>query len=143
QKAIAPANEILDELRKNIRGKRFKSIQVQLDHLNTLIQKQGGLGTLYLKQNGKDHWLTYRNRSIRVNPASPPGKFLLMLVRKKFLNKGNIAEKLLNRPYDARRDDKLIYSYVILARHRLKTLGLPPAAIARRKAGYRLLPRVE
>jgi hypothetical protein len=143
QQAIQPANEILDELRHNIHGKRFKSIQVQLDHLNTLIQKHGGLGTLYLKQSGKDHWLTYRNRSIRVNGASPPGRFLLMLVKRKFLNKGNIAEKLLGRPYDAQRDDKLIYSYVILARHRLKTLGLPPAAIARRKAGYRLLPRVE
>ena len=70
-------------------------------------------------------------------------KLLLLLLKKKFVNKENIVKRIYARNYDSERDDKLIYYQIHSLRKRLSEIGLPSEAIRSKGNGYRLVPAVE
>jgi tetratricopeptide (TPR) repeat protein len=140
---IKKAKAIVAEVKAMFEGRHFKSVQVQLDSLDALLKEKTGLGTLKFEQVDDECTFTYANKTLQLKNNSPAERLLLLLVKKKFLDKAIIVKNLYDRQYNAELDDKLIYYHIHTLRKRLKDIGLPAEAIANEGNGYRLVPEVE
>lgn len=137
------ASDIVAEVKKLFEGRHFKSIQIQLKSLESKLGEKEGLGVLYVATGAGNVDVTYDKRTLSLKADSPSEKLLLLLVKRKFLDKANIVKSLYDRHYSGEQDDKLIYYHIHMLRKRLKEIGLPNDAIESRDSGYRLVPVVE
>jgi hypothetical protein len=140
---LADAKAILAEVKEMFEGRHFKSVQVQLGELDALLREKNGLGTIKFQQGETECLFIYANKTIPLKNKSPAERLLLLLVKKRFLDKAIIVKNLYDRQYNPELDDKLIYYHIHTLRKRLKAIGLPAEAIANEGNGYRLVPEVE
>lgn len=141
QKQRDEAKAVVDEVRGVFAGRHFKSVQIQLEALEKLMEEKNGLGTIRFCPT--ENRFNYDNRRVQLKNKSPSEKLLVLLFKKRFIDKPLIVKNLYGRHYGGGQDDKLIYYHIHTLRKRLKALGLPADAIASEGNGYRLVPEVE
>lgn len=137
------AKSIIAEVKALFAGKRLKMLQVQIEALEELVQEKNALGKIRVQHRDDDCLFTYADKTLQLKNKSPAERLLLLLIKKRFLDKAIIVKNLYDRQYRAEQDDKLIYYHIHTLRKRLKSIGLPPEAIASEGNGYRLVPEVE
>lgn len=136
------AATIVEEVKRLFEGRQFKSIQVQLKSLEQRLGKRDEIGPLSIHSGDRDIVVTYDNRTLLLRQDSPSEKLLLLLARKRFLDKPGIVRSLYDRQYGGEQDDKLIYYHIHVLRKRLKEIGVPSDAIVSEDSGYRFVPEV-
>jgi tetratricopeptide (TPR) repeat protein len=137
------AAEIVDEVRRRFEGRNFKSLQIQLAALEKQLEKETTLGVIEFIPGELSSTFVYSSRKLTLKKETPAEKLLVLLARKRYLDKAGIARNLYERPYDGVRDDKRIYYHIHSLRKRLRQIGLPAEAITNDGAGYRLVPKVK
>jgi hypothetical protein len=137
------AKAVITEVEKLFAGRRLKMVQTQLDAIHAKIREKNELGSIRFKNEDDEISFTYANKTLQLKKESPAEILLLLLVKKKFLDKAIIVKSLYDRQYIPDQDDKLIYYHIHTLRKRLKTIGLPAEAIASEENGYRLVPEVD
>lgn len=137
------ASEIAAEIRTLFKGRHCKTVENQIRSLEQALDQKLDLGVLQFHRDKNGDTVVYNRKSIPFKPASIPGKLLLLLAKKRFVKKSDIAELVLSRAYNGREVDKLIHHYIHALRKRLQGIGLPPEAILTENYGYRLVPVVE
>jgi len=142
QGRVEEAAAIVGEVRRKFEGRAFKSLQIQLDALQVQLEKESALGVIEFIPGDRASTFIYSSRTLTLKKRTPAEKLLVMLARKRYLDKAGIARNLYERPYDGIRDDKRIYYHIHSLRKRLKQIGLPAEAITNEGAGYRLVPQV-
>src|SRR5207244_3292169 len=88
QSRLAEAKTIVDEVRGLFAGRHFKSVQVQLEMLDKLMNEKSGLGIIRFQP--EENVFTYANKSVQLKAKSPSEKLLLLLVKKRYLDKAII-----------------------------------------------------
>jgi hypothetical protein len=112
------ARQIIDEIRELFQGRHFKSVMIQIESLEKLIQQDQALSTLKLLCDETNTVLCYENKSLSLNGKSPSDRLLVLLAKRGYLDKAFIVKSLYSRTYDSERDDKLIYYHVHSLRKR-------------------------
>ncbi len=143
QKKLSQVKEILTEIRQLFSGRHFRTVQEQLQRLEGLLQKEETLGSVYITSGLNESTVAYRDKSFSLQNKDPRDKLLLLLLKKRFLEKSMIVKALYQRTYQGEVDDKLIYYHIHALRKRLKAVGLPSEAILNEENGYRWVPEVE
>ena len=139
---VESAEAILVELQNIFEGHRFKSTKLALDALAKQIATKKQLGTITLTKTDNKVRIAYADKVLSVDQKSFPEKLLLVLSKRRTLNKARLIQALYDRKYNGEEDDKLIYYYVHSLRKYLKRAGLPAKAIVLEEGGYRLVPEV-
>jgi tetratricopeptide (TPR) repeat protein len=137
------AAETVDDVRRKFEGRNFKSLQIQLATLEKQLEKETALGVIEFIPGERISTFIYSSRKLLLKKQTPAEKLLVLLARKRYLDKAGIARNLYERPYDGIRDDKRIYYHIHSLRKRLRQIGLPSEAITNEGAGYRLVPKVK
>lgn len=134
---------VLGELQRLLAKRRCRSIQGQVDSMQKQLRDRDSFEPLLFLEEDDKYTLTYENRTLVLTGNTAMEKLLLLLLKKKFVNKENIVKRIYARNYDSERDDKLIYYQIHSLRKRLGEIGLPSEAIRSKGNGYRLVPAVE
>ena len=132
---------ILSELNRLLEKRRCRSVQAQIDFMYKQLQARDSFQPLRFLVEDDKRTLTYENKSLVLTGDSALEKLLLLLLKKKFVNKENIVKRIYSRTYDSERDDKLIYYQIHSLRKRLGEIGLPSEAIRSKGNGYRSFHR--
>lgn len=143
QKNAEKAAQVTASVRAMFEGRHFKTVEVQLAAMERLIEESLGLGTIVFKPGEDESLFVYGGRTLSLKPETPAEKLMVLLVKRRILDKANIVKSLYDRKYNGEQDDKLIYYHIHALRKRLKSIGLPANAIASEPNGYRLVPAVE
>lgn len=142
KRQTALAVQSVEEMKKFIDRRPAKSLRFQIDCMEALLAKEQNIGAVCFTQTGGENKIQYCGRSYAIEKESSVGKLLLLLARKRFLDKSMIVKTLYQRPYRGEADDKLIYYHVHTLRKQLRRIGLPAEAITNDGKGYRFLPEV-
>jgi len=137
------AETMLKEIRSLFEGRPFKLTLNLLAGLEQLLNQNATLGTIYFEARLDHSLITYANRSLVLKRDSPLEKLLLLMSKKKHVDKTHMVKAIYQRGYVAEQDDKLIYYHIHSLRKRLRDLGVPAEAIEIEASGYRLVPNLE
>jgi DNA-binding winged helix-turn-helix (wHTH) protein/predicted negative regulator of RcsB-dependent stress response len=143
EKKMDAARVIRSEVRKVFDGKHFRSVQLQLDWLDKLMNASCDSEPLRIQENEGKTLVVYADKVLSLEGRNVTKKLLLLLAEKKFLDKASIVKDVYERQYDGLTDDKLIYYQIHTLRKCLKSIGLPPDAVINEGDGYRLVTEVE
>jgi len=142
-KKTAEVRATILEIKNLFAGRHFKSVQHQLKELEEMLQKEETLGSVYFTPGLNESRFSYRDKTLAIKNKDPRDRLLVLLLKKRFLEKSMIVKALYQRPYQGEVDDKLIYYHIHALRKRLKTIGLSGEAICNEGSGYRWVPDVE
>ncbi len=137
------ATLLISEVRTLFAEKNCKSVARFIEGLEKQIAEGSKPGPMTLRCLDGEKTLSYEKKSLALNTKVPSDKLLLALAKKGYLDKAFIVKTLYARPYDAKRDDKLIYYHIHTVRKRLGEMGVPSEAILSEDGGYRLVSEVE
>jgi hypothetical protein len=141
QQRLTEGREVLEDLKIRCEGKYWKSFRRKVDAIERMMNQSTELGILQLDRNGSK--VRYAGSSLDLKAGLPSQKLLLILLKKKYIDKQMIVKTLYDRQYKGRDDDALIYYHIHSLRKYLKRAGLPKEAISNEGMGYRLMPKVE
>lgn len=129
------ANQILSELKGMYQDKPVATIHRRVRALEQRLIELDPQHHLTLEGPK----LTYRQRSLELDPHGSLSRLLEAFVSKQEMNKEELTLTLQGRPYQGKGDDERIYSSIHRLRKKLMELGLPGHTIQGcRKRGYRL-----
>lgn len=128
---------IIKEVRAYCDRYPLRTIRRQMDHLADQIKGKEERPKLIWKKSGRLNILRYQDKVLPLSGDQPWQKLLVSLISKKILPKNEIIQKLYNRKYQSKKDDKIIYGQLHLIKKHLLKLGLSQKTVTKDAVGYR------
>ena len=142
QKEIEKATNVVGELKALFSDRNFKSVKSNIENLERLIKEISEIGQVTLEKIDKEIKIAYKDKSTTIQGKSQPEKLLVMLFKKKSVDKKQITKAIFDREYVKGKDDKLIQQQVTLAQRSLKLAGIPEEAIEETEDGFLFVPKL-
>ncbi|NBX81839.1 hypothetical protein EBQ90_01950 [bacterium] len=142
QNAFDRLLEIIKEVRGYCDQVPLRTIKRQIDHLAEQMRGQQAAEPIVLERSMSSSVLRYQDKTLHLSGDKPWQQLLMVLIREKVLPKKDIIQKLYQRSYRPKTDDKLIYGQLHLLKRNLLKLGLSQKLITKESRGYRWIAQV-
>lgn len=142
QSEIDKTRNVIEELKHTFAERNFKSVKANIENLELMLKEVTDIGEVTLEKIDKEIKIGYKDKTTTIQGKSQPEKLLVMLFKKKSVDKKQIAKAIFDREYVKGKDDKLISQQVSLAQRSLKAVGIPEEAIEETEEGFLFVPEV-
>ena len=134
--------EVIKEVRSYCDQHPLSTIRRQINYLADQMRGYQTSIPLILEKSERLSVLRYEDRSLVLTGEKPWQKLLSCLIQEKILPKKEIIQKIYNRNYRPKSDDRLIYGHLSVLKKNLLKLGISQKLIAKDSRGYRWIPEV-
>ncbi|MFM8269121.1 MAG: hypothetical protein ACKN9V_02945 [Pseudomonadota bacterium] len=136
------ANQLLIETRQLAENSPFKTIKAQLQALEEKINSAKKAPELQCEQGIQGWTLHFNQKNIELKHETVAAKLFELFTKKDWIEKSQIAKKILKEDYNPVRDDKKLHYQIHHLRKMLLELDFEVDPISFEEGGYRFLPKV-
>lgn len=137
------AQSLLDEMRKTVEKSPFRTLKAQLSALEEKLNVKPPIPEVMCEQGIRSWRLSFKSKSVEIKHQTSAARLFEMFTKKNWIEKSQLAKKLLKKDYQPSEDDSKIHFQVHNLRKLLVELdcGLDP--ICFEEGGYRLIPSLK
>jgi len=137
------AQGLLEEMRKTVEKSPFRTLKTQLAVLEKKLTVKAPIPELLCEQGIRSWKLSFQTKSVELKHQTSAARLFELFTKKSWVEKAQMAKKLLRKDYCPSEDDSKIHLQVHHLRKLLLELecGLDP--ICFEEGGYRLIPSLK
>lgn len=137
------AKALLEEMRKTVDESPFRTLRAQLEALEKKLSAKLPIPEFLCEQGIRSWRLSFQSKSVEIKHQTSAARLFEIFTKKNWIEKSQIAKKLLKKDYCPSEDDNKIHFQIHNLRKILVELecGLDP--ICFEEGGYRLVPTLK
>ena len=137
------AQILLEEMKKTVETSPFRTLKNQLLALEEKISVKPPLPELMCEQGIRAWRLSFKQRTIEIKHQTSAARLFEMFTKKNWIEKSQLAKRLLKKDYHPQEDDSKIHFQVHNLRKLLVELDCGMDPICFEEGGYRLVPSLK